>query len=280
MIQATNRRLQKRGCQFIVLDTRQHLAAQLGADRTFQVTRTKDLTDAFLHAVGESVWIVAPRWTERLVKAASAFFIEHPKQRALGDLFMLAPPRSGVVPSLHGFFRTVVGEVPSFKLLPSEQLPEVLTSEERRDLFIAGCIDEESETATLVRGDFSRLTVPLKLFARTGPTKPDFRQFGLDDYGYALRFGDYEASAHSVLYRVDPDYRRRINNLRRAQEKGFAPSLRRLRLLRGLSRGDVPGISATTIARLERGETGKPHGGTLTRIAKALDVWPEEIESF
>lgn len=280
MIQATNRRLQKRECQFIVLDTRQRLAAQLGADRTFQVTKTTDLSDAFLHAVGESVWIVAPSWTERLVKAACFFFIKHPRKRALGDLLMLAPPRSGVVPSLHGYFRSVVGEVPSFKLLPSQQLPEVLTSENRRDLFIAGCVDEGSETATLVRGDFSRLTVPLKIFAGTGPTKPDFRQFGLDDYGYALRFGDYEASAHSVLYRVDPDYRRRINSQRKAQEKGFGPSLRRLRLLRGLSRGGVPGISAKTMARLERGETGKPHGETLRKIAKVLDVLPEEIESF
>ena len=279
MISATNHR-EKQGWYFVVVDGRQRLATQLGPDRTFRVTKDADLNEAFRHSLSESVWIVAPRSVERLIKAASSFFVGHPKPRFLGDLLMLAPPRSEVLPSLHGYFRTVVGEVPSFKLLPPEQLADVLTSDKRRDLFIAGSVDEQSGTLTLVRGDFSRLTVPLKIFIAAGPAKPDLRRFAVDDYGNAVRFGDYEASAHSVLFRVDLDYRRRVNKQRKAEEKGFGPSLRRLRLLRGLSRTDIPGVASKTIARIERGETGKSQGETLKKIAQALDVRPEEIESY
>lgn len=279
MISTTNDR-EERGWSFVVADGRRRLATQLGADRTFRVTRDADLAEAFRRSLSDSVWIVAPRWVERLIKVASSFFVGHPKPKILGDLLMLAPPRSEVLPSLHGYFRTVVGEVPSVKVLPPEQLADVLTSDKRRDFFVAGSVDERSETLTLVRGDFSRVTVPLKIFTSAGPAKPDFRRFGIDDYGYAVRFGDYEASAHSVLFRVDPDYRRRVNKQRKAEEKGFGPSLRRLRLLRGLSRAEIPGVAPKTIARIERGETGKPQGETLKKIAKVLDVPPEEIESY
>jgi hypothetical protein len=102
----------------------------------------------------------------------------------------------------------------------------------------------------------------------------------LDDYGYTLRFGEYEASAHSVLYRVDPAYRRRANRQRIAEEQGFGPSLRRLRILRRLSRDDFLNIASKTIARIERGETEKPQGKTLETLAKVLNVAPEEIETY
>jgi len=97
---------------------------------------------------------------------------------------------------------------------------------------------------------------------------------------HTLRFGEYEASAHLVLYQLDPAYRRRAKQQRIAEERGFGPSLRRLRILRHLSRGDFPGITAKTIARLERGETAKPHGRTLLRIAKTLGVPPDQLESY
>lgn len=168
----------------------------------------------------------------------------------------------------------------SFKLLPLDQLAEVLTSDNRRDLFIGGIVDRSSKTLTLARGDLETLTVPLGLFRAAGPSRPDFDRFAVDDYGYALRFGDYEASAHFVLYAVDPDYRRQANALRKSEELGFGPSLRRLRLLRGLGRNDFSGISGKTIARIERGETEEPHGSTLNKLAAALNVEPGEIETY
>ncbi|HUY33471.1 MAG TPA: helix-turn-helix transcriptional regulator [Pirellulales bacterium] len=269
------------GWEFIVLDSGRRFPARLGMARTCWVRNIAKLYDAFIRSPDECVWIVTPHWTERLLKAASAHFLRHQERaRSLGDLLMLAPPRNELVPSLHSYFRRVVGEVPSFKILPTDPLAEVLASDKRGDLFIGGIVDEGSETLTLARGNFGRITVPLSIFRAAGPTKPDFQRFELDDYGYTIRFGDYEASAHSVLFGVDPDYRRRINKQRKAEERGFGPSLRRLRLLRGLSRNDIPGIASKTMARIERGETDKPHGETLSRIASVLDVSPEEIESY
>ena len=64
------------------------------------------------------------------------------------------------------------------------------------------------------------------------------------------------------------------------QAKGFDPSLRRLRKQRGLSRSDFPNVARKTISRIEKGDVEKPHGVTLTRIAKMLGVEPNEIESY
>jgi DNA-binding Xre family transcriptional regulator len=174
----------------------------------------------------------------------------------------------------------VIGEARLFRTLPPDQLAEVLSASEdhARELFIGGAVDPESGTLALVRGDLDRVFVPLSIFRPSGTSKPEFRRFELDDYGHTIRFGGYEAAAEFVLYEVDPEYRRRVNAQRRAEEQGFGPSLRRLRIQRGLSREDFPGVSAKTIARIERGEVEKPHGKTLRVIAAALDVEPGEIE--
>ncbi|MGD0899457.1 MAG: helix-turn-helix transcriptional regulator [Thermoguttaceae bacterium] len=157
---------------------------------------------------------------------------------------------------------------------------EVLSSDNRADLFLGGIVNESSGTLTLTRGDLSTLIVPLSMFPADGPNRPEFGRFELDDYGYTIRFGAFEASAHSVLYRVDPEYRCRANKRRIAEDKGFGPSLRRLRILRRLSRNAFSGISPKTIARIERKETEKPHGKTLDTLAKVLGVAPEDIETY
>jgi DNA-binding XRE family transcriptional regulator len=95
-----------------------------------------------------------------------------------------------------------------------------------------------------------------------------------------LRFGDYEATADVVLWEVDPDYRRRAKDKERAHAAGFGPSLRRLRKQRGLSQSDFPNVARKTISRIEKGEIGKPRAATLRRIAKALGVAPDQIETY
>ena len=90
------------------------------------------------------------------------------------------------------------------------------------------------------------------------------------------QFKKYDA----VLYEMDEDYRRRLNNERRAEDRSLGASLRRLRLQRGLSRDDFPGVSAKSIARIERGEVEKPHAGTLRKVADRLGVAVKEIESY
>ncbi len=265
--------------EFIVLDSGERFRAHLGAQRTLSVSRKGDLPNALGWASADSLWIAKPKWTDRLFEAASTFVVQNQKKR-LGDLLLLNPPaKEEVLPPLHYVFQRVIGDAPSFTMLPPDQLASVLTDAERANLFIGGVIHEGSKTLTLVRGDRRTLPVPLSFFSTTVPPPPDFQRFALDDYGYTVRLGDYEASAHSILFELDPRYRRNFNAKRTAEDKGFGPSLRRLRILRKKSREDF-GLAAKTIARIERGEIGKPHQETLAKIARVLGVSPDEIELY
>jgi hypothetical protein len=168
-----------------------------------------------------------------------------------------------------------------FRLLSHEELAEVLASENRHDLFIGGFVDPETETLVLYRGDFERLLVPLSIFKAFGNgPEPDPSALSILDCGQTVGLGDYQAASDAILYEVDPDHRRRINARRRAEDKSFAACLRRLRVLKGLRQSDFCTIPARTIARIECGETGKPHRATLVKIAKRLGVAPGEIESY
>lgn len=99
-------------------------------------------------------------------------------------------------------------------MLPADQLAEVIARKNKADLFVDGVADLSNDTITLTRGDLTTIIVSLSIFSMDGACKPDFNSFELDDYGYTLRFGEYEASAHSVLYRADPTYRRRVDRQR------------------------------------------------------------------
>jgi hypothetical protein len=268
--------------QFIVLDSSKTFRRRLGEHWSVQVSKKDEIPDVLLEASDLTIWIVAKsHWTEPLLEAVSEHALQHQRSMTFGDVLMLQPAaRTELVPPLHGHFRRVVGEVPHFRILPLEQLAEVLASKNKTDLFIGGIVDQISATITLARGDLTTVTVPLSIFNTEAPCKPDFSRFEIDDYGYTIRFGEYEASAHSVLYRLDPAYRRRANQQRIAEERGFGPSLRRLRILRRLSRSDFPGISSKSIARIERGETEKPQGKTLDILAKVLGVAITEIENY
>ncbi|MCK5795558.1 MAG: helix-turn-helix transcriptional regulator [Deltaproteobacteria bacterium] len=166
-------------------------------------------------------------------------------------------------------------------LLPVEALVEVLEQTNRGDFCIGGAIDSDHGMAVLIRGSLDTLSLPLSMFEPSGDgPRPDFDDFEVIDFGQTLRFGTYEASFDAVLYEVDEDYRRRIHKKRRAEDRRFGASLRRLRLQRGLSRDDFPGVSAKSIARIERSEERRPHDKTLQKIAQRLGVTVEEIESY
>jgi hypothetical protein len=125
------------------------------------------------------------------------------------------------------------------------------------------------------------LVVPLSLFAPrpTGP-KPDFSDFEVIDSGQTIRLGQYEAAADAVLYEFDPEFRRLEKKRRISEDKSLGGALRRLRLQRGLGRHAFPGITAKTIARIERGEVKEPHDDTLAAIASTLGVKPEDISTY
>lgn len=162
--------------------------------------------------------------------------------------------------------------------LPGDQLTEVFAQIERRDLFIAGNMNKKEGTLTLVRGNMETITIPLKLFRKSGKLTPDFGRFELDDYGNTLRFGEYEASSDFVLWEVDPHYRERVKK-RERQPSGLGASLRRLRIQRGLSESDF-GVTSRTILRIEQGKVAKPRRKTLDLIARTLCVPLEEIETY
>lgn len=268
--------------QFVVLDSSNSFRKRLGEQWSMQVSKKNELPNALLQTSDRTVWIAAKSsWAGWLSKAVSLHSLQQQKSMNYGDLLMLEPPvRNQLLPSLHSQFRRVVGEVQEFQMLPLAQLAEVLSSKNKTDLFVGGIVDRDTATITLARGDLTTVNLPLSVFSTEGLCKPDFSHFEVDDYGYTLRFGKYEASAHSVLYKVDPAYRHRANQKRIAEERGFGPSLRRLRIMRHLSRDDFHGISSKTIARIERGETEKPQGKTLEQLAKVLEVAPSEIETY
>jgi Helix-turn-helix domain len=270
--------------RFFLLDSDTDFVAQFGHGRTYKCQGVKGWARVFAHTTGESAWIsTTAEKTQTLLKAASIFLASHRgRRRTLGDLLLLQSPRSESLPALHTVFRRVVGQVESFKVLPLEELVDVLLGprQDARDLFIGGAVDPTSETLALTRGNLETVVVPLSMFRPSGKASPDPSDFAVEDYGHTVRLGEYEAAADAILYEVDSEFRKRLNARRRQEDRGFGASLRRLRLQRRLARADFPGLSAKTIARIERGDTGKPHGKTLAILAKTLGVKPDEIETY
>ena len=271
--------------RYFVLDSDSALVGRFGqGGKTFVFKTLATWSKLFQHSTGESTWIsTTAKNTQNLLRAVSVFLAaHHGTKRIFGDLLMLQSPRVESLPAIRTFFRHVVGEVGAVRLLPSDELAEVLVTakDEARDVFIGGLYDAATETISLTRGDFETVVVPLSHFRPSGTNAPDPTLLAVTDYGHTIKLGEYEASADAILYEVDPDYRRRNNAKRRLEDKGFGPSLRRLRLQRHVKRTGFPSISPKTIARIERGETGKPHGKTLAVIASCLGVKPDEIETY
>jgi hypothetical protein len=227
------------------------------------IATRSDLTDDLLR----EVWASASKRTSILPR--------------LGRLLVLFPPRLDSLPALEELFDPVIWGTASLRLLPYEELAVVLGAAKRRDLFIGGFVDPKTETLILYRGDFARLAVPLSNFKAPGSgPKPNPSALSFTDYGQTICLGSYQAAGDAILHEMDPDFRRRINAKRREEDRSFGASLRRLRILKGLRQSDFNGIPAKTIARVERGEVGKPHQATLQKIAHHLGVPAEDIATY
>lgn len=206
---------------------------------------------------------------------------KHRRRPRMRVLIAMKPPRPESLPALACLFDEIIGDSPAYRLLPRKELIAVVTGKERASRFIAAAADRVNKTLVLVRGDRKRFLIPFSYFTPSGDgTKPDFAKLRLADYGLTVALGDYEASADAVLYEFDPAYRRKLNKERIASERSFGAALRRLRLQRGLGRGDFGPVTSKTIARIERGEVERPHGKTLDAIAERLGVAVDEIETF
>lgn len=270
--------------RLFLIDPPPKFAAQLGKLKTHTCTGPEPWRRIFADATDNSIWISASAGgTATLLEMASAHgAANHRPHERLGNVLLLQPPKVESIPVLHALFRRVVGEVRTFQMLPLAELLDVLLAppEESQDLFIGGSVDPASATVTLTRGNLEAVVAPLAMFRPSGAAALDPARLRVTDYGNTVCFGEYEATADAILYDLDAIYRRKQNARRRQEDRGFGPSLRRLRIQRGLGRADFPGVSPKTVARIERGETDKPHGNTLNVLAKALAVQPDEIETY
>lgn len=270
--------------RYIVLGRRPTWVKHLPQKSFLVCTSLSQIQDALHRANRNSLWIAKHAdIIDRLIRAmTSSEAATSTFQTNIGNLLLLDVPRQKALACLYTYFSSVVGADADFKFLPQDQLAHVLSLSPgaARDSFIGGVVDSKTNVLALIRGDLSRLAVPLTLFQPSGTSVPDFDHFDLDDYGQTLRFGDYEAAADFVLYAVDPEFRSRARAKRIKDDKGFGPSLRRLRILRKLGREDFPDISGKTIARIERGEVKKPRGETLCTICETLRVAANEIETY
>jgi DNA-binding Xre family transcriptional regulator len=166
-------------------------------------------------------------------------------------------------------------------VLRNDELLEALAAPNRDELIVGGTIQPDLGVMQLYRGDLEEIDVPLEWFSPSADgVTPDFQQFSIADYGHGVRLGEYEASTDAILYEFDPQYRKRIKERRRQEDKSFGACLRRLRIQRGLKQSDFSEVSAKEIGRIERGEVERVHVETVRALAKQLRVKPDEIEDY
>jgi len=182
---------------------------------------------------------------------------------------------------LGALFQKVLIPDGGIRMLPREELTEVLESHDAGDLVVAVAPDERDQTLILYRGDLQPLLVPFAWFtSEVEAPKPAFDDVAVTDYGQTIRLGEYEAAVDAILYEFDRDYRRRIRKNEIRDDRSLGGSIRRLRIQRNVRRDDFPGVSDKEIARIERGEVPNPHPKTRAIIAKRLGVAVNELDSF
>jgi hypothetical protein len=107
-----------------------------------------------------SVWIsTTPQATDELLRSVRQCGY---RRGPIYGLITIEPPRPNCIPGLSSCFRRLAGIAPDSRLLPLEELLDVLSapSSEAAGLFIAGVADFESQTLALTRGSLKTITVP------------------------------------------------------------------------------------------------------------------------
>ena len=237
------------------------------------LTTTEDVRVAFQYRAAR--WIAPDIAALELLKVAS-----EPKN-TWHRLLVLDRPSRGRMELLHSLFRIVVSPDEGVSLLKGEELRDVLESECPEDYFIGGIVDSEDRKVVLFRGNLERLLVPLSWFNNgERALAADSEDFEVIDSGQTLRFGRYEAAADAVLYEFDSEARRRMKERQLDHDESLGGSIRRLRLSRGLSQADFPGLDPKTISRIERGKIEKPQEATLKNLADRLAVSISELGSY
>lgn len=74
----------------------------------------------------------------------------------------------------------------------------ILCSMDRPARFVAGSVDLDARTLTLLTGSMRTCVLNLKEFRECPTTKPDFGKLEIIDYGSTIKFGEYEACGDAV----------------------------------------------------------------------------------
>lgn len=181
---------------------------------------------------------------------------------------------------LDALFSVVVEPGQGTRILPPQELREVLASDERDDLFVAARHVPEDDALVVFRGSLRSLIVPLAMLSsRKGGPVPDATRLAVIDHGQTIRLGGYEVAADAILFELDPEARRRARKRAIHSDPSLGASIRRLRLQRGLTLSDFGALTARTVGRIERGEV-QPRPATLAKIAKRLRVPPSELATY
>jgi len=233
-------------------------------------------------AVGKA--LASPKRCTWLALRSSSLSLLTPTMRPRGTwhrLLVLDRPSVARRELLTTFFHVVVAPGDGSHLIPPGDIAEILADKQPENFFIGGVADREDKALVLYRGSLEKLAIPFSWFrASPGSPKPNFDDFEVTDGGQTVRLGEYEAAADAILYEFDSKARARMKRNVIEEDRTFGGALRRLRLAKGIGREDFKGISAKTIARIERGDVKKPRGKTLEQLAKSLGVEPKEIETF
>jgi hypothetical protein len=247
--------------------------AHLAADRLQSGT---EIVAALRQRGRQALWVVSS------TPAVSMLLEAFPHRPSKGHrLLSLAGSAGARHALLHAHFRFVVSADEGVRLLPMEELAEVLGSGNRADLFIGAVASRADDTIILYRGNLEPLVIPVSWF-RTRPEgpMPDISDLSITDFGQTVRLGKYEAATDAILYEFDDQYRQRSKERQVQTDRSLGAALRRLRLQKGLRQSDFPDITDKEIARIERGEVKKPRKGTLAKIARRLGVAAEDISTF
>lgn len=181
----------------------------------------------------------------------------------------------------HELGARVVERLSSGSWLSAEEIVDALLDENRAHLIIGVDVDHEDRVTLLTRGTLEQVVVPFDWYEQSrSPTRPDFRDAGIEDGGQTVRLGKFEAAAEAILYDFDADYRRAAKRRRIDHDDSLGGAIRRLRLSRGLTRSDFGALSEKTLARIERNESGRPRRSTLALVAKRLGVSLDELASY
>jgi Helix-turn-helix len=261
----------------VVVEPRGHTTRELVRLDANRLRTEPEIRSALEQSGRQRVLWIAP--DALAVKLLLAAFLG----RSKGDqrLLALGSANGARHPLLHAVFRVVVSADEGIRLLPIDELADVLGSPHRADLFVGGAGAPNDAAVILYRGNLEPLIVPLAWFkARPDGPKPDLDRLAVADFGQTVCLGEYEAATDAILYEFDDAYRRRAKRRELGRDSSLGGSLRRLRLQKGLQRKDFRGLTPKEIARIERGEVKKPHPRTLAILAKRLGVPAKQLSTY